>query len=825
MRKLIVAAVVLLVLGGLTAFALLNLDRLVNRNKDYILAQAEQALGRKVTVQDIGVTLWGGVGVRLKDVTLADDRAFSTQDFLRTADLQVNVAFFPLLRKELQIKRLILHKPVLTVIRDKSGTFNFASIGGPGRAERQAPSAGGAPPSPAGRAVPLLASLVDVSGGEVRYVDRTDGTELRVSQLDLTVRNLGVDQPVAIKAAAAVLADRQNLSIQGQVGPLRFTAGGPALNDLPVKMEFSVGPVTMDVLRRFAPVAAWVPRDLKVDGPLSFSGRTDGTLENLTLTGQVDATASRVRYGELLHKPQGMPLRLAAEARVTPGIIEVHKGTLAIHTLELAGTGTMTRGTPAALRFSVDSKRTDLNGWEKVVPLPQGYALAGRAEVHARIEGALAAGRIPDVTGSLVLSELRATLPQIPHPLTAQSATVTLAGRRAALADTPFRLGKSEVRLASQVEHFAPLALTYRASAPEVRPADWIQGRPATKKPELLREVKSDGRIWMEKGSLVARGKVSSPRGTISDVEYTDLQALLSLADRVVTIDSLALRAYGGSLQGRGEYDLRKTPPRFTLTSQIRGMEIGQLLGAWSDVTAKQLRGGVNLDVNLAGNGTGWEEIQRGLSGQGTAEIVRGALVDTNIADSALAGLAGAPGLSMFISPRTRSKYPQIFATRNTEFTELKGAMSLKDGKVQLENLLVAAADWGARGKGWVGLDRTMDVRALLVLSREFSTDLISDVKALRYLANKEGRVEIPFAMAGTFPGVTPKPDTASISRLLERRLLGKGVEDLTKGLLKGKQQEAPAPAAPANPQEPAKPPEKKPEEELLKDLKRLFRR
>ncbi|MDZ4339646.1 MAG: AsmA family protein, partial [candidate division NC10 bacterium] len=425
MRKLIVAAVVLLVLGGLTVFALMNLDRLVNRNKDYILAQAEQALGRKITVQDIGVTLWGGVGVRLKDVTLSDDRAFSTQDFLRTADLQVNVAFFPLLRKELQIKRLILHKPVLTVIRDKSGTFNFASIGAPGRAERPAPSAGGGPPAPAGRAIPLLAALVDVSGGEVRYVDRTAGTELHVSQVDLTVRDVGVDRPVAIKAAAAVLADRRNLSIQGQVGPLRFTAGGPALDELPVKMEFKIGPVTMETLRRFAPVAAWLPRDLKVDGPLSFSGRADGTLENFTLTGQLDATASRVRYGELLHKPQGMPLRLAAEARVTPGIIEVHKGTLAMHTLELAGTGTMTRGTSPALRFSVDSKRTDLNGWEKVVPLPQGYALAGRAEVHARIEGALAAGRIPDVTGSLVLSELRATLPQTPHPLTAQSATVT----------------------------------------------------------------------------------------------------------------------------------------------------------------------------------------------------------------------------------------------------------------------------------------------------------------------------------------------------------------------------------------------------------------
>ena len=60
MRKLAIAAVILLILSALVAFALLNLERLVNRNKDYILAQAEQALGRKVAVEDIGVTVWGG---------------------------------------------------------------------------------------------------------------------------------------------------------------------------------------------------------------------------------------------------------------------------------------------------------------------------------------------------------------------------------------------------------------------------------------------------------------------------------------------------------------------------------------------------------------------------------------------------------------------------------------------------------------------------------------------------------------------------------------------------------------------------------------------
>ena len=219
MRKLTIAAVILLILGALVAFALLNLDRLVNRNKDYILARAEEALGRKVAVEDIGVTVWGGIGVRLKNFALADDRAFSQKDSLRAADLQVNVELLPLLRKELRIKRLILHEPVIRVIRNKKGTLNFATLGRPrqDRTKQTAPST--APPT-ATAALPFLVSRVKVADGEIHYLDRKDGVDLRVRQIDLTVENLGFDRPISIDLAAAVNADRQNVKIDGKIGPL-----------------------------------------------------------------------------------------------------------------------------------------------------------------------------------------------------------------------------------------------------------------------------------------------------------------------------------------------------------------------------------------------------------------------------------------------------------------------------------------------------------------------------------------------------------------------------------------------------------------------------
>ena len=47
-RNWIIAGVVVIVLAALMVAALLNLNSLIARNKDYLIDQAEQALGRKL---------------------------------------------------------------------------------------------------------------------------------------------------------------------------------------------------------------------------------------------------------------------------------------------------------------------------------------------------------------------------------------------------------------------------------------------------------------------------------------------------------------------------------------------------------------------------------------------------------------------------------------------------------------------------------------------------------------------------------------------------------------------------------------------------------
>ena len=78
MRKRIIGAVVL-ALTGLLILTVLNVNFLVRRNKDYLIGQVEQALGRKITVDKIEVTL-SPVGARLVNFAMTDDPAFSASN-------------------------------------------------------------------------------------------------------------------------------------------------------------------------------------------------------------------------------------------------------------------------------------------------------------------------------------------------------------------------------------------------------------------------------------------------------------------------------------------------------------------------------------------------------------------------------------------------------------------------------------------------------------------------------------------------------------------------------------------------------------------------
>jgi uncharacterized protein involved in outer membrane biogenesis len=98
MRKWVIAGIALLALCAAVVIAILNINSLIERNRGYLLARAEEALGRKISAGDIQLTLWGGIGLRVKDFAIDDDPAFAAGRFVRARDARVHLRLLPIFR-------------------------------------------------------------------------------------------------------------------------------------------------------------------------------------------------------------------------------------------------------------------------------------------------------------------------------------------------------------------------------------------------------------------------------------------------------------------------------------------------------------------------------------------------------------------------------------------------------------------------------------------------------------------------------------------------------------------------------------------------------
>jgi len=118
----ILAAIVLIVVGGLVAFVKYYLTD--ERIKALVIPQAETALGRKVTIGDIKIGLFSGITINDFIIKEADEQ----NNFVSIKAFVLSYDLMPLLRKKLVVSEIRLDEPTIRVVRDKQGKFNYSTL-------------------------------------------------------------------------------------------------------------------------------------------------------------------------------------------------------------------------------------------------------------------------------------------------------------------------------------------------------------------------------------------------------------------------------------------------------------------------------------------------------------------------------------------------------------------------------------------------------------------------------------------------------------------------------------------------------------------------
>ncbi len=772
-RWLIVGAVGAAVAAGGLALAMANLSQWLTANHDWLTQRAERELGRAVAFDAIGVTLWGGMGVRVTGLRIADDPRYADGDFLQAASAQVTVRVLPALFGRYEVRRVILEAPVVTVIRDGDG-FNVDSLGDRPR-PRRAKAAGDGPPKE--RTVPLVVvALLDMRDGELRWIDRrvTPPAETTVRGLHVAAEDMSLGSPVSFEVEARLLdATEPNLTAKGTVGPV---GERPVLDAVPVDASFAARDVDVAALLQVMPdVAALLPSEITLSGPVTVEGTATGTPKSLAVAGSVDLGAATLGWDTDLRKPPEIPCTVTVNGRRDDHVLRFDRVGVRLAEMTLDASGTVTPGDVVQLDVQVDGTAADLTHIAAMVPAVAG--VSGRAEMHAKVTGELGDDRVPSATGTIALEDVAVRRADAPVGISELTTTIQLEGDGVVMPPSRFLVADLPMEAGGSVRDFDSPHVELRAAGDAIPLA--VFGLPAEKglPADVVRGFVLEGRGKLVGDVPEGEGTFRSSGGVVHGVEYGDLTATVRVHDRVAIVAPFSLAMYGGTVRGTGRAELREPArPRFAVESTVRGVELDGLIRSQQIENAQRVSGRFDSDAALSATGLTWAALQRTAAGTARVEVHDGVVHDVNIGDDIL-GAVTIPGIANLLPPKLRQKRPDLFESGDTRFESLRATATIAGETARTEDFLLAAKAFSVRGAGSLDAVGRVDFAGTFVAARGLTADVVASIREARFITNDDGLLQIPFLLRGRLPKVKAQPDLGIVTQALQRGLLSHGLD------------------------------------------------
>jgi AsmA family protein len=331
--KTVLMAVALLVVVLIIAAVVVLKSIDFNQYKGLITEQAKAATGRELKITgNLDLRIGFTPAIVVEEVSFANASWGSRPDMVKLRRLDVEVALFPLIFRQIQVNRLILVQPDILLETDLKGTGNWAL----GAAAAPVP-----PKQPTGEKTVLPGVAVQRLRIEKGALTFRDGKTRRVS-------NLAIDRlDVEAKDLASPLTIDLSAAYNGKPFTLAGTVG--ALGDLqapskpyPVKLAFKIGEATTEVEGtiakpmeatgldlaltakgpELAELATLADQKLPPVGPFVVKAKVTGSMQALSVAG-IDASVGKAE--QVLVKAtgsvkdalnaRGIDIRVAVESK------------------------------------------------------------------------------------------------------------------------------------------------------------------------------------------------------------------------------------------------------------------------------------------------------------------------------------------------------------------------------------------------------------------------------------------------------------------------------------------------------------------------------
>ena len=185
----------------------------VNKFRPTIEEKASAALGRKVELGNLSLSLLGG-SLGIDNLAISDDPKFNSGPFLTAKSVKVGVELMPLIfSQQVNVTEVTIENPQVVMLKDPRGRWNFSSIGGTSSPAQAKPASS----SSSAEAVSIKAlQLKDgqITVGNTNSKKRTVYTNVNLKASDISTKN---KFPITFSMS---LPGNGTMKIDGDVGPV-----------------------------------------------------------------------------------------------------------------------------------------------------------------------------------------------------------------------------------------------------------------------------------------------------------------------------------------------------------------------------------------------------------------------------------------------------------------------------------------------------------------------------------------------------------------------------------------------------------------------------
>jgi uncharacterized protein involved in outer membrane biogenesis len=284
---------ILIIIVALAAPAFVD----VNRYRPQIEAKLRDQLGRNVSLGPMKLSLIP-LAFRVENAVIAEDPQFATdRPFVQVKTMFVRPQLLPLLHHDAQIESLQFDDPLLELVRNEQGTWNFSNL----IHDRQQP----------GR---FSMDQVKIYNGQIAITDRQQKKPRAVyDHIDIVMSDFAPGKSSNLDVRAHLPGSgEQLLSWQGKVGPI-----ADGIEHTPFDGRLKLAEVSLTGLQRFLNTDALANSDAVLTGSADLKN-TDGKLAS---TGKFNMRDPRIR-GVDIGYPIGIDYQMNGDLNASKFVVD-----------------------------------------------------------------------------------------------------------------------------------------------------------------------------------------------------------------------------------------------------------------------------------------------------------------------------------------------------------------------------------------------------------------------------------------------------------------------------------------------------------------------